>query len=111
MEMFRYNVRPVFLMVYNHNVPLHVLQGFGCKAESGRLTLAAVALQDHITHKISVRYNPQNLHVSDASCPAAGGAAHVSRRNKTHSSSQTQGKVEREYVLDPAPPRLTLGRL
>lgn len=84
--------------------------GFGRKVESRRLTLAAVALQEHITHKISVGYHPHKLHVSDASCPAAGGAAHASRRNKSQNSRQAQGKEEREYVLDPAPPRLTLAQ-
>ncbi|XP_016336633.1 RING finger protein 32 isoform X1 [Sinocyclocheilus anshuiensis] len=88
-------------------------RGFGCKAERGRLTLAAVALQDHITRSVLVRNIPRNLPVSDASC----GAAHVSRKHRNHNSrqsvicpEQTQGQEEREYVLDRGPPPLTLAQ-
>ncbi|XP_050970781.1 RING finger protein 32 isoform X2 [Labeo rohita] len=79
--------------------------GFGCKAERGRLTLAAVALQDHITRSIPVRSIPCNLPVS-----------HV-RRHKSHNTrqciifpEQTQGQEEKEYVLDRGPPPLTLAQ-
>ncbi|KAI2662516.1 RING finger protein 32 [Labeo rohita] len=80
-------------------------EGFGCKAERGRLTLAAVALQDHITRSIPVRSIPCNLPVS-----------HV-RRHKSHNTrqciifpEQTQGQEEKEYVLDRGPPPLTLAQ-
>uniref|UniRef100_A0A672RZ52 RING-type domain-containing protein n=1 Tax=Sinocyclocheilus grahami TaxID=75366 RepID=A0A672RZ52_SINGR len=82
-------------------------------SEHGRLTLAAVALQEHITQSVLVRNIPRNLPVSDASC----GAAHVSRKHRNHSSrqsvtcpEQTQGQEEREYVLDRGPPPLTLAQ-
>ncbi|XP_051572982.1 RING finger protein 32 [Myxocyprinus asiaticus] len=90
---------------------------FICKAESGRLTLTAVAIQDHITRSISVRNIPCNLLASDVSCRAAFGAAHGSRRHKKQSTrqrvkdaEQTQEQEEHEYVLDPAPPPLTLAQ-
>ncbi|KTG46538.1 hypothetical protein cypCar_00002435 [Cyprinus carpio] len=88
-------------------------RGFGCKAERGRLTLAAVALQDHITRSVLVRNIPRNLPVSDAS----RGAAHVSRKHRNHNTrqsvicpEQTQGEEETEYVLDRGPPPPTLAQ-
>lgn len=84
-----------------------------CKADSGRLTLAAVALQDHITRTVPVRFS-----VSSASRQPAYGAAHGFRSHKNQSTrqrardaEQTKGQEEKEYVLDRDPPPMTLGRL
>ncbi|XP_048040744.1 RING finger protein 32 [Megalobrama amblycephala] len=92
-------------------------RGFGYKAESRRVTLAAVALQDHITRSVPIQNIPHNLSISVTSCPAGCGAAHVRRRHKNHNTrqrvrypEQTQGQEEREYVLDHAPPPLTLAQ-
>ncbi|KAA0723506.1 RING finger protein 32 [Triplophysa tibetana] len=81
-----------------------------CKADSGRLTLAAVALQDHITRTVPVCF-------SNASHKAACGAAHGFRIHKNQSTRQrasdaekTQGQEEKEYVLDLAPAPLTLAQ-
>ncbi|KAI7814903.1 RING finger protein 32, partial [Triplophysa rosa] len=85
-------------------------QRLTCKANSGRLTLAAVALQDHITRTVPVCF-------SNASRQAACGAAHGFRSHKNQSTrqrardaEQTQGQEEKEYVLDRAPPPLTLAQ-
>ncbi|XP_067294708.1 RING finger protein 32 [Pseudorasbora parva] len=87
------------------------------KAESRRLTLAAVALQDHITRSVPIQNISYNLPVSDTSSPVGFGAAHVSKRHKNHNTrqrvrypEQTPGQEEREYVLDHAPPYLTLAQ-
>ncbi|KAG1943189.1 RING finger protein [Pimephales promelas] len=93
-------------------------RGSGCKAESRRQTLAAVALQDHIIRNTPIQNIPHNLPVSDTSCHAGCGASHVSRRHKDHNTRQrvryperTPGQdSEREYVLDHAPPPLTLAQ-
>lgn len=84
-----------------------------CKADSGRLTLAAVALQDHITRSTPIRFS-----ASDTSRQVARGAEHGLRSHKNQSTTQrardaeqTQRQEEKEYVLDCAPPPLTLGRL
>ncbi|TRY98862.1 hypothetical protein DNTS_016661 [Danionella cerebrum] len=85
---------------------------FGCKAEDGRLILAAVALQDHITRSICVRSAPLIPPTADASFTISTGA--VCRKNKNSRkeaghSVWTKGE-ETEYVLDRAPPPLSLAQ-
>lgn len=86
-----------------------VLQGFESKA-SNKLVITSVAFQDHITRSL---LHP-NFSLSDPL---------LRFKRKAHRNSQAKGRVEerglqgqdqqeeREYVLDSAPPPLTLGKM
>ncbi|XP_055063050.2 RING finger protein 32 [Misgurnus anguillicaudatus] len=88
-------------------------RGLTSKADSGRLTLAAVALQDHITRSVPVRNIPRNLPTSGSSCVAPHGFKRHQKqisRQKVRVAEGTHGQVEEEYVLDQAPVHLTLAQ-
>uniref|UniRef100_A0A4W4F4L0 RING-type domain-containing protein n=1 Tax=Electrophorus electricus TaxID=8005 RepID=A0A4W4F4L0_ELEEL len=83
---------------------LHVTQGRGSGVGGRKLALAAVALQDHI-----IRSDPklQSLCLPDYACCGPHRAQQPTVR---HTHTEHRPGDEREYVLDPAPPPLTLAQ-
>lgn len=92
-------------------------QGHSSKREN--LAVAAVALQDHILHDLQLR----DLSVADHSKTKVPKRENTSKSLKRNTKAvtdtglpkTTQGPreedPEKEYVLDPKPPPLTLGKL
>lgn len=92
-------------------------QGHSSKRES--LAVAAVALQDHILHDLQLR----NLSVADHSKTKVPKRENTSKSLKRNTKAVTDTRLpkttqgpkeedpEKEYVLDPKPPPLTLGKL
>lgn len=87
-------------------------QGHSSKREN--LAVAAVALQDHILHDLQLR----DLSVADHSKTKAPKRENTSKSLKRNTKAVTktapgpkEEDTEREYVLDPKPPPLTLGKL
>lgn len=91
-------------------------QGHSSKRDT--LAVTAVALQDHILHDLQLR----NLSVADHSKTKAPKRESTSKSLKRNAKAvrdtglqrAAQGPEEegseKEYVLDPEPPRLTLGK-
>lgn len=94
------------------NFPL-ILQGSNSKATSGKLAITSVALQDHIARNLLL----QNLSLCDPVktrwCRRAATETHCKRNHGTvkQKGPQQHNGEEKEYVLDPAAPPLTLGKL
>lgn len=92
-------------------------QGHSSKREN--LAVAAAALQDHILHDLQLR----DLSVADHSKTKVPRRENTSKSLKRNTKAVTETGLpkiapgpreedpEREYVLDPKPPPLTLGKL
>ncbi|XP_036451918.1 RING finger protein 32 [Colossoma macropomum] len=78
------------------------------RADGGKLAVAAVALQDHITRSVPHLHNlTVSGSVGRAVCPAA--STRPLRAQQHREAGHTLGE-EREYMLDPDPPPLTLAQ-
>ncbi|KAF6086753.1 ring finger protein 32 [Phyllostomus discolor] len=91
-------------------------KGHSCKR--GNLAITAVALQDHILHDLQLQ-NPSAADPSQTKAQQRANALRSLKRNAkavtdTGLQRRTQGPreadPEREYVLDPKPPPLTLAQ-
>ncbi|CAB1349482.1 unnamed protein product, partial [Coregonus sp. 'balchen'] len=87
--------------------------GLNSKVTSGKLAITSVALQDHITRNLLL----QNLSLCDPVktrwCGRASSETHCKRNHgtvKQKGPQQHDGREEKEYVLDPAAPPLTLAQ-
>ncbi|KAL1006804.1 hypothetical protein UPYG_G00077360 [Umbra pygmaea] len=89
-------------------------KGFNCEATRGKLAVTSVALQDHISRNLLL----QNLSLCNPVKRRYGRASTETRRKinnvrgtvKQKDSRLHDGLEEKEYVLDPAPPQLTLAQ-
>ncbi|KAJ8010173.1 hypothetical protein DPEC_G00072240 [Dallia pectoralis] len=89
-------------------------KGLNYKVTSGNLAITSVALQDHISRNVML----QNMSHCD---PGKTSCRRVSRESRSYAinvkgtgeqtnNQQHNGLVEKEYVLDPASPPLTLAQ-
>lgn len=86
----------------------HILQSLTSKA-SNKLVITSVAFQDHITR--SLRH--PNFSLSDPLLRCKRKAprnAQAGGKGAERGLQRQDGQEEREYVLDSAPPSLTLGK-
>ncbi|XP_024248874.1 RING finger protein 32 isoform X2 [Oncorhynchus tshawytscha] len=87
-------------------------KGLNSKATSGKLAITSVALQDHIARNLLL----QNLSLCDPVktrwCRRAATETHCKRNHGTvkQKGPQQHDGEEKEYVLDPAAPPLTLAQ-
>lgn len=104
-----YTVPPPHASLYANaalNSYVTSLQGFESKT-SNKLVITSVAFQDHITRSL---LHP-NFSLSDPLLRLKRNAHRAKRSPEERVLQGQDQQEEREYVLDPAPPPLTLGKM
>ncbi|XP_010883794.3 RING finger protein 32 isoform X2 [Esox lucius] len=89
-------------------------KGLNYKATSGNLAITSVALQDHISRNVMLQnlsqYDPGKTRCRRTSPETHSKVINVKGTVKQQGSQWQDGPGEKEYVLDPASPPLTLAQ-